>query len=923
MKLTKEQKEAIEYIKGPLLIVAGPGAGKTRVLIEKIAYLVLEKKVNPNNILVTTFTVKAANQLKDRLAERIGDRVENMQVSTIHSFCQHILETHPEHHHLGSQIDVLDDQTQFMFFRFNLHNIGIDFDQYHNNLDDIIAIFNLCSENCIEPSKLTEYYNSIQEERKEQYLGLANAYQNYLNLLEMEKKIDFAGLQKLTYHLLTNNQTILDDLRTRYQHILVDEYQDTNPIQDEIFRLLAETHKRIYVVGDEDQSIYGFRGASINNFRRFPKRYENTKIVKLETNFRSTKSIVDVSNFFIGKRRSIDKTIKPDRPEGNEIILIHAGYIADEAKESVNLIQEMKEKGIIKHYGDVAILFRSVRSHAPEYINELREHGIPFHLIGDKGFFQREDIRNVLYLMAKLEGFEFKEQQRFASWESWWNDYSLFFLLPFSQKVHDFISEQSPGYDFLKDMEEKWIEYKDKFEPEDITIIKRMVLIRKKRAQDKEKGSRTTLLELLYEVLDKTGYMKCLLGNIPENEESLLNLAQLSQIINKFENLKKYPSIENLLWYLYQLPENKDFDEATIEDPKAVKVMTVHQAKGLEFPVVFMGSVIKGRFPSEKLSNLADNKFMPIPKELLLDPEQFLDLNEERRLFYVGITRAQDNLVVCTSDRIRKNRKGPSKFVTDEIGLDKFMDKAAINKPCEKTYATEEEVSRINYSAVNTFLDCPFRYLLAYQMNFQTPPSFFQNYGIVVHNVLYKIHLKMKQGIELDYEAIKQLVNESWIPIHRQPKKDYEIKEKIYVEMWNYYNKAKGDIAEILEIEKPFSFIGDSLIINGRIDLLVKNSRGEVELIDFKARKEKGIYMTHVDVQLRMYQMAMASDYKIDKLFAYTFEDNKKNLIGNAPAEIESARKTIQQVCEKIKNEEFPAIRNQFCSKCEFMFCCR
>jgi DNA helicase-2/ATP-dependent DNA helicase PcrA len=923
MKLTKDQKEAVEYIEGPLLIVAGPGAGKTRVLIEKIAYLIQEKNVDPNSILVTTFTVKAANQLKDRLSTRIGNKVENMQVSTIHSFCQRILESNPEFHHLGTQIDVLDDQTQFMFFRFNLHNIGIDFNQYRYNLDKIISIFNLCTENCIDPTKLIEYYQTFEDGNKEQNITLANAYLNYLNLLEMEKKIDFAGLQKMTYRLLKDKPEVLNGLRSKYQYILVDEYQDTNPIQDELFRMLAEPHNKIFVVGDEDQSIYGFRGASVNNFRRFPKRYKNTKVVKLETNFRSTSDIVDVSNFFIGNRRAIDKSIKPKRGKGNEIVLVYAGSIADEAKESVGLIKEMKEKGIIKHYGDVAILFRSVRSHAPEYILELKRQKIPYHLIGDKGFFQREEIRSILYLMAKLDGFEFEENQRFYSWGSWWNDLTLLILLPFSTRVHDFISERSGDFDFIKEMEENWMKYKDKFEPEDISLIKRLILIKKKLAQKKEKGTPDMLLELYYEVLDKTGYLKKLMENSEENEEYLLNLAQLSQIINKFESIRKRPSMDNLLWYLYQLPENKDFDEATIEDPKAVKVMTVHQAKGLEFPVVFMGSVIKGRFPVERNENLADNKFMPIPREFLLDPEQFSDLNEERRLFYVGITRAQDNLVICTSEIIRKNRKGPSKFITNEIGLDKFKDKTAIKKPCEESYDIEDEVPRVSYSAINTFLDCPFRYQLAYQYNFQTPPSFFQNYGIIVHNVLYKTHLKMKQGIVLDYEAIKKLVDESWIPIFKQPKKDYEMKEKVYIEIWNYYNKAKNDYSEIIEIEKPFSYIGEGLIINGRIDLLAKSENGEMELIDFKARKEKGIYTTHVDIQLRMYQMALESEYNIDKLYAYIFEDNMKNQIGNSDYDLKEARDKIFDVCQKIKNREFPATRNQFCPKCEFLPFCR
>ena len=252
----------------------------------------------------------------------------------------------------------------------------------------------------------------------------------------------------------------------------------------------------------------------------------------------------------------------------------------------------MKEKKIIKHYGDVAILFKSVRSHAPEYINELRMQDVPFHLIGDKGFFQRVEIRTILYLMAKLDGFEFKEKQRFVKWDSWWNDSILCNgVIPFSDKVISFISRQDADFDFFKEMEDNWKDYKSEFGSDDVSTIKRFLLLKRKIEQKKEKGSPDSLLELSYEILDKTGYMKRMLENAENNEEFLLNLAQLSQIINRFENMKKRPSLESMLWYLYQLPENKDFDEALVEDPKAVRVMTVHQAKGLEFPVVFMGGL--------------------------------------------------------------------------------------------------------------------------------------------------------------------------------------------------------------------------------------------------------------------------------------------------------------------------------------------
>lgn len=262
IELTDQQHKAVEYIESPLLIVAGPGTGKTRVLTEKVNHLV-EKGYDPNRLLVSTFTIKAAEELKDRLRQKLGDNVESMQISTIHSFCQKMLQTFPEHHNFGNVFTVLDDLDQFIFVNKNYWNYGLQDFVRDINVDELINFYNKCTENDVDPSELAKYYK--KKSASDRDLAIAKSYQIYIgNLLNPnDTRLDFALLQREFYHLLLKNPAILKIVREMYDYILIDEYQDTNPIQDSIFKLIAEPKYNITVVGDEDQSIYGFRGASI------------------------------------------------------------------------------------------------------------------------------------------------------------------------------------------------------------------------------------------------------------------------------------------------------------------------------------------------------------------------------------------------------------------------------------------------------------------------------------------------------------------------------------------------------------------------------------------------------------------------------------------------------------------------------------
>lgn len=305
-KMTEQQEKAIKYVESPLLIVAGPGTGKTRVIIEKIKYLI-ENGFDPNRILVSTFTIKAADELKDRLRLQLGDKVESMQISTIHSFCHKMLQSFPEYHNFGNIFDVLGELDQFLYVNRNYWNYGLR--DYINeiNVEELINFYNKCTENNVNPKELIKYYEKNNSSKKE--LAIAKSYKIYLDmLLDLnDTKLDYALLQREFYFLLQNNPDVLNKVREMYDYILIDEYQDTNPIQDAIFKLIAEPKYNITVVGDEDQSIYGFRGASINNFRTFLDRYPGAKKLELEENFRSNKEIVSCFDKFMKPHRTFKK----------------------------------------------------------------------------------------------------------------------------------------------------------------------------------------------------------------------------------------------------------------------------------------------------------------------------------------------------------------------------------------------------------------------------------------------------------------------------------------------------------------------------------------------------------------------------------------------------------------------------------------
>ena len=700
---TKSQINAAKHFEGPLLIVAGPGSGKTRVLVERVAYLVKKKHIDPGNILVITFTIKAAEELKTRLSLCVGPEIISMQVSTIHSFCHEILMKYSDYHELGATFDVLDNEMQLMFLRANFYKLGINKFINMGRISEVVHGFNKCGENIISTDELSEYLKKRYPDNNK-YQDFCNSYRNYLILMNKEKKIDFAGLQINVLNLLNDNKSVLEKIQNQYKFILVDEYQDTNPIQDEFFDLISDPHNNLCVVGDEDQSIYAFRGADPWNFIRFKEKYDS-EYVSLDKNFRSTSNIVNLFNHFMEKYRSYPKKIEPSRECGNQIILLKSEDINDEAKNVVKAIKQLEEQKIIPHYGYVALLFRSVRYHANKIIAELKKNDIPYTVKGHGSFLDREEIRTILYMLSYVDRPSYDD--KFKSWNSWWN-ISMFETEFFNLKektIHS-LYNLDKGFDLsslieIKDFITIGIE-----DENDINKLKQLNEL-KVELSNKPKN----ILDIFYDILEISGYLKWLIEDeSPKNQEKIFNLAQLSSILNKYEYMNRKPKIKDFMWYLYLLPKGMQYDEHVVDNPFSVKISTVHQSKGLEFPVVFVCSVIKNRFPGKKKK---EKNLVPIPEELLLKfkkrditflaedtlmPDEFE--MEERRLFYVAMTRAQDVLVVSTADKIKVNKVGFSPYIKEIEQIEDVMNTCNYMEECKDRDLSKSKPISLSYSSI-------------------------------------------------------------------------------------------------------------------------------------------------------------------------------------------------------------------------------
>ena len=602
--LNKAQKEAVIHLEGPLLIVAGAGSGKTKVLTSRIANIIREKKAFPNQILAVTFTNKAAKEMHNRVSNILGSSAVGLSwLGTFHSICAKLLRKHASAANLNSNFTIIDSDDQIRLVKNICKAENIDIKQLSPRF--ILAI--------IDRWKNKGYYpNEVMINKKDIYektiLPLYKIYQQ--KLLDLNS-CDFGDLILHTVKILQYNKDIREIYSTNFKYILVDEYQDTNYIQNKWLNLLTEKNRNICCVGDDDQSIYSWRGAELKNFLEFDQVYENTKVIRLEQNYRSSQNILSVaSNLIANNQNRVGKTLTTTMDEGD---LVKLNCFKNGKDEAIGVSDEI-EKNIKKKfsYNNVAILVRAIFQ-TREFEERFLKIGMPYRILGGTKFYERAEIKDCVAYLRLIH-----QEKDDLAFERIVNNPKRAIGDSTLKNIHEFAKENSLNLEraSIKMLEQNFIKPKAK-----IGLSLFINSLNKWRNDLKVKKSNH--VKLLQIILDESGYSAML-----KNKKDLDNENRLENIKELLSAMKEFDTLESFLEHV-SLATSVDQEW----DGEKVNMMTMHAAKGLEFDVVFLPGWEEGLFPHQKSIEEKGQK----------------GLEEERRLAYVGITRAKKKAIISFS----------------------------------------------------------------------------------------------------------------------------------------------------------------------------------------------------------------------------------------------------------------------------------
>jgi len=916
-QLTPAQKEAISYHKGPLLIIAGPGSGKTEVISQRAAHLISSGKAAPQNLLVTTFTEKAALELKDRIQSKLqNENVELMQVSTIHSLCHTLLNEFRSKSPFPKGFWVLDEAAQLLFIYSRKKELGLGKVMKGRESDffaSTLRAFNLATEELVKPKDLIAYcekkLNQADEDTqafwKEQLL-IAHAYKKYLDLLTKTNATDFSNLQKHALQMLKENKDILKKVQNRFSHVLIDEYQDTNTVQDMILSLIAEPEMNIAVVGDDDQSIYRFRGATVKNILEFPHKHKPVKTVLLEDNFRSLEPIIDHSSRLIecNQCRSA-KSLRCIRKDWkNDILYVHEKKASEEAESVVKILKKLKMDGTIKQYKDAAILLRSVRSYADPYKESLEKYHIPYVMHRDGGFFERQEISDIYNLFIFL-----------STSKPWGDKFIRCPLLNLDKKTEEKLKSFKKDITTLQS--EKDIRTLGITRKKDREKLSALIEL-KKKVQNRQNQS---ILEIFYDLQRLSGYFSRM--EKQNNKEAIKNIGIFTRIISEFDEYRGTNVIYPFLSYLKLLKQSR-LDSFTEPTQDAVQVMTVHQAKGLEFPVVVIGAAMEGRFPTRRRREKYE-----IPYELRTSGRPEVEdphIVDERKLFYVAASRARDLLIIGSSNVVNKRGGGPSRFINDLLGKNTEgaikRSQKILNSPIYVHHldkAAEEPRPRISYSYLAYYLQCPLRYKYFIIDGLKPPISSFFYFGASVHRALELIHKDILAGKKVKLKKIHDYVDKTWLmPEKLKGEKETQKKQEAVNQIKNYLEKQKPSRAALFSAEEPFAFELEGAVVRGKLDLIRNGNNNYKEIVDFKTTHSTTSDTDQYNHQMDIYALGAEKGLNIhvkDRTL-YFLEDNKPQTMDWDEGQRKTAQSRLSQWIQKIKNQEFKP-RIEFCPSCE------
>jgi DNA helicase II / ATP-dependent DNA helicase PcrA len=881
-----------------------------------------------------------------------------MWISTYHAFCDRVLRQEAIHIGLNPGYKLMSEAEGVLLLRQHLFKFNLNYFRPLGNpdkfLSELLSHFSRLKDEDVDEEQYLKYAkelnlkDNIDKEEKEKTLELANAFKTYGELKISENVMDFSDLISNTLKLFRIRKNILKNYQEQFRYVLVDEFQDTNYAQNELAILISGEKKNITVVGDDDQSIYRFRGSSVSNIIQFRKVFPKAKIVTLINNYRSTKEILDKSYQLIQfnnpdrleVKEKIDKKLISARDiKGESIDFIFAQKAEDEADLVAQKIKELcnNEK---TPYKDIAILVRA-NDHAQNFVRALERKKIPYQFLGPGRLFHQEEIKDLIAYLKILYNFEDSTAlYRVLNMEIFkFESVEIASLLNYAKRKNYSLFET------MEKVEETFLrqEAKEKVKTIVTMIRKHLDLIPKKTAG-----------EILYYFLTDTNLLNKIVEYKTENEEK-----KAKNIAKFFDKLKTYETehetatvfdVVNWIDLSMQMGESPLVADIDWTENNAVNILSVHSSKGLEFPIVFLVNLVSDRFPTRNRSEV-----IPIPQDLIKEilPSGDYHSEEERRLFYVGMTRAREKLFLTAALFYGegKRKKKISSFVYEALG-EKIVEKAVKQKdttngqldllewisPKQETEEKESGLTKLpltylSYSQIQTFEICPLHYKLKYILKIPTSPSPAQSFGISCHNTLRDFYQMAIRGENVKLTIIDDLIKKNWINegySNKAHEKEANIRARGIIES---YLKNNFDPKRIpFATEFAFNFFIDKLKILGVMDRIDGLSNGKVEIIDYKTglnvptQKE-----VDANLQLTIYALAVSEvkerflgkNAEDIMLSLYYLEKETKLTTTRTKEQLEEAKKEILEIADNISKSDFKCSASALCKNCEYKLLCQ
>ncbi|HBL39125.1 TPA: hypothetical protein DDZ10_00405 [Candidatus Uhrbacteria bacterium] len=939
--LNDAQREAVTHRGGPLMIVAGAGTGKTTVITRRIAWLIEQGLAKSSEILALTFTEKAAGEMEERVDRLLPMGYLDLSVHTFHAFCERVLREHGMEIGLARDFRILTEIDAWLLARSRFDAFRLDHYRPLGNptrhLRDLLRHFASLKEEGVWPEDYRTFVEALNPSpegvnENNRLKELARAYATYEAILHEANALDFGGLILYTLKLFKERPVVLETLRRRYRHILVDEFQDTNTSQYELVKLLAEPERNLTVVGDDDQSIYRFRGASIANILVFDEQYPDAKHVVLTTNYRSHQEILDAAYGFIQHnnparlevKTGLLKKLSAQKKTGGFVEHVHYGSLEEEARGVLDAILEARKKDPTLAWKDVGILVRA-NDHAAPFVELFETRGVPYQFLAMRGLYVKPVVLDMTAWLCIINNpFDSVSVYRVLSHPMWKMETRDLERLSHAA-VKQGKSLLGLNLDLIEDLGSSGRE-----------IMERIQGIRNELA---DLARRKRAAEMLILAARQSGLVEWV-SALPE-VQAKDDFALLQQFYVRIRNFEARNDEKSLRSFLEEFAHEREAGETGALDfdmetgPDTIRVMTVHASKGLEFRHVFIVNLVDRRFPSQHRKEA-----IPVPDELIPSMASGEHLEEERRLFYVAMTRAKERLFLTSAEDYGGARKKKFSRFLQELDLQTASEttrapvsvfQEAPNQTLVPSHGREAIVLELpkhfSFTQYRAYRACPLQYKFAHLFKIPVMSKDTMSFGKTLHTTLQIFFERwIKEGVLPAEETLYDLYRASWIDewyLNDEAREAYRNRGR--ASLAKVYEELKINPPKPLAVEQAFTLKLGSAIIKGQIDR-VDEIEGGLHLIDYKAGAPKTLEKlgTEQKDQLYIYQLAAEEIWKkpVRRLtYQYLLDNSNVSFLGSEN-DLAKVRERIKEAVAGIKEGHFDPTPGFHCGTCDFKDIC-